>query len=65
MIPRGKIIYIKGVGVDTNKISPINISSDAVKKIEEKFSIDVLHHLIFYTKYYLVASFKLYTKLFL
>jgi len=39
MIPKGKVVYIKGVGVDTKRLNPKNISESDKKEIKEKFSL--------------------------
>lgn len=46
MIPNGKVVYIKGVGVDIEKINPKNISESDKKEMKEKFSLNTKAHVI-------------------
>jgi glycosyltransferase involved in cell wall biosynthesis len=46
IVPKSKVVYIKGVGVDTKKLNPTNINEDDKKEIKEKFSISKKTHVI-------------------
>jgi glycosyltransferase involved in cell wall biosynthesis len=46
IVPKGKVFYIKGVGVDTKKLNPKNVSESDKKEIKEKFSLSAETHVI-------------------
>ena len=63
--PKGAKVYINGEYKGLTPLTlTLKIGDYHIKIIKAGYTVSVLPHLIFYTKYHLVASLKLYTKSF-